>query len=273
MFGIGAFARLAQVSIRTLRYYDELGLLQPAQVDRWTSYRGYSAGQMARLNRILALRDLGFPLEDIKRLLDEEPSVEQLRGMLRLRQAEARERLAEEAARLARVEARLRQIDEEKNMSEYDVVVKSVQPVRVAALRGKAAGPGDDNIGPVLRPLYAQLERMLAAAGVKQTGPAIALYEDSGQADTPLTTIAALPIGDAKLPANQAFEVLDLPAVRVASTIYRGDMAGLGRGYAALMLWADTASERVDGYGREVYLDCTGPEDQWVTELQFALAD
>jgi len=58
MFGIGAFARLAQVSVRTLHYYDEQGLLRPAEIDSRTGYRWYTADQLRRLNRILALRDL-----------------------------------------------------------------------------------------------------------------------------------------------------------------------------------------------------------------------
>lgn len=273
MFGIGAFARLGQVSVRTLRYYGDLGLLEPAEVDEWTGYRGYAAEQLARLNRILALRDLGFALEEIKRVLDEELSAEQLRGMLRLRQAEARERLEQEAARLARVDARLRQIEREGIvMSEYDIHVKELDAVRVAALRGSAAGPGDQNIGPVLRPLYPRLGELLAKAGIKPVGPAMALYEDTGEGETPLTVIAAMPIGQAPSGSGRDFEVLDVPATRAATTVHQGDMASIGRGFEALMRWAESAGERVDGCGREVYVDCDGPEDTWVTELQFALA-
>ena len=60
MFKIGDFSKLSQVSVKTLRYYDELGLLKPQSIDRWTSYRYYEASQLRRLNRILALKDLGF---------------------------------------------------------------------------------------------------------------------------------------------------------------------------------------------------------------------
>ena len=63
MFKIGEFSKLSQVTVKTLRYYDEIGLLKPAEVDRFTSYRYYSARQLPRLHRILALKDLGLSLE------------------------------------------------------------------------------------------------------------------------------------------------------------------------------------------------------------------
>src|SRR5262249_11828576 len=132
VFGIGAFARVAQVSVRTLHHYDDIGLLRPAQVDPQTGYRWYRADQLPRLNRILALRDLGLPLAEVRRVVDDEVSLDELRGMLRLRQAEARDRVAAERERLARVEARLRQMEVEGRIGEYDIVVKPLEPQHVA---------------------------------------------------------------------------------------------------------------------------------------------
>lgn len=59
-FKIGDFSQLGQVSVRTLRLYDELNLIKPAETDKWTGYRYYTLDQLPRLNRILALKDLGF---------------------------------------------------------------------------------------------------------------------------------------------------------------------------------------------------------------------
>src|SRR5450631_4478491 len=72
MLNIGEFARLGQVSPRMLRHYDDLGLLQPSRVDPATGYRFYAVAQLSRLHRILALRDLGFSLDQISGLLDED---------------------------------------------------------------------------------------------------------------------------------------------------------------------------------------------------------
>ncbi len=87
MFSIGEFARLANVSPRTLRYYEEIGLLAPAAVDTATGYRSYSAYQLSRVHRIVALKDLGLSLEQLRPLLDD-LSAGQLEGMLRLKRAE-----------------------------------------------------------------------------------------------------------------------------------------------------------------------------------------
>jgi DNA-binding transcriptional MerR regulator len=72
MLKIGDFSSLARVSIKTLRYYDERELLSPTHVDPETGYRYYSASQLPRLHRILALRDLGFSLEQIATCLQEQ---------------------------------------------------------------------------------------------------------------------------------------------------------------------------------------------------------
>jgi DNA-binding transcriptional MerR regulator len=88
MFTIGDFAKLGRVSVRMLRHYDSLGLLIPAEVDRYTGYRMYRADQMSRLNRVIALKDLGFTLSQVRSILDEQVSADQLRGMLRLRRAQ-----------------------------------------------------------------------------------------------------------------------------------------------------------------------------------------
>jgi DNA-binding transcriptional MerR regulator len=113
---IGEFSRLARVSVKALRLYDRLGLLKPARTDELSGYRYYSSEQLPRLNAILALKDLGFSLEQVKRLLDEGLSELQIRAMLEVRREEAQHALEAERQRLARVEARLRRMDREGGM-------------------------------------------------------------------------------------------------------------------------------------------------------------
>src|SRR5436309_2527973 len=113
MFSIGDFARLGLVSVRMLRHYDGIGLLPPASVDDVTGYRSYAADQLPRLNRIVALRKLGFTLNQVAELLDDAVTAEQLHGMLRLRRAELAAQVAADSARLAQVEFRLRSIERE----------------------------------------------------------------------------------------------------------------------------------------------------------------
>src|SRR4051812_24844893 len=138
MLSIGDFARLGQVSPRMLRHYDQIGLLTPEHVDPATGYRSYGVAQLARLHRLLALRDLGFGLEHIAELLDDDVSVEQLRGMLRLRRGQIEQTVAEEQARLRRVEAHLRALEGSTAMPTEEIVIKRTQPLRIAESSGTA---------------------------------------------------------------------------------------------------------------------------------------
>src|SRR6478735_27254 len=113
MFRIGEFAQIAQVSGRQLRFYEELGLLQPAHVDAQTGYRYYTIRQLPRLNSILALKELGLALEQIGPLLEKDISPPELRSMLTLKRAQLERSLEEEAARLRHIESRIAQIDRE----------------------------------------------------------------------------------------------------------------------------------------------------------------
>ena len=134
MLKIGDFSSLAQVSIKTLRYYDERGLLSPAHIDPETGYRYYSASQLSRLHRILALKDFGFSLEQIARCLEEKVTAEQMRGMLLLRQAEQQAHVEEEHNRLGRLQSRIRLIEQETSMSQ-EVILKEVPKQWIASAR------------------------------------------------------------------------------------------------------------------------------------------
>ena len=274
MFGIGAFARVAQVSVRTLHHYDDIGLLPPAQVDPQTGYRWYRADQLQRLNRILALRDLGLPLPEVRKVVDDEISIDELRGMLRLRQAEARDRMAAEAERLSRVEARLRQMETEGRVGDYDVVVKPVDAQHVALVDTTATSFGNAALGPIFGRLFGELYGELDRAGVAPAGPTIALYEESEVAAAPIKVMACVPIDETDDITSDRIEVADVPAIpRAATTIHRGSMAHVEEAYRALLRWAEETGEQIDGFSREIYLECVGDPETWVTELQFALRE
>lgn len=117
MFRIGDFCRLSQTPVSTLRYYDEIGLLKPVEVDQFTGYRYYTFDQLARLNRILALKELGFRLDEIARLLDEEVPPQQLHAMLLGRRVDLREQVQGNHERIEQVDAWLKQIEKENPMT------------------------------------------------------------------------------------------------------------------------------------------------------------
>ncbi|MEU2788535.1 MerR family transcriptional regulator [Streptomyces sp. NPDC007100] len=268
MFTIGDFAGHGRVSARMLRHYDTIGLLRPARTDPVTGYRYYEASQLTRLNRIIALKDLGFSLQQVAAILDEQVSAAELRGMLRLRRAELAAAVTAAGARLARVEARLRTIESEGRMPADEVVVKRVEAVRVAELTGVAASFGPEDIGPVVQPLYEELFRRLAAAGIEPAGPGIAYYEDAPEGGDRITVHAAVVVAAAPRPSH-GFAIVDLPAVeRAATVVHRGPMERVLPTAQTLARWLGDSSYRSTGYPREVTLECPEDREGWVTELQ-----
>jgi DNA-binding transcriptional MerR regulator len=266
MFSIGDFARHGRVSVRMLRHYDAIGLLQPAHVDDATGYRSYDAQQLSRLNRIVALKDLGFTLERVRTLLDEKIGVEELGGMLTLRRAELQSQIAADTARLRGVEARLHLIERAGAMPTDDIQIKALPAVRVAELTGTAASFEPQSISPVIQPLYDELVRRLDQAGVTPVGPASAYYENVPDGDG-VVVHATLPVNVEA--AGHDFAVVDLPAVEQAATIvHRGSMDNVMSSIQTLASWIDAHGYRSVGLNRELYLQTGDDVDTWVTELQ-----
>ncbi|WP_393059835.1 MerR family transcriptional regulator [Streptomyces sp. LN549] len=269
MFTIGDFARYGRVSARMLRHYDAVGLLHPDRTDPATGYRYYGAAQLARLNRIIALKDLGFTLQQVRAVLDEEVGPEELRGMLRLRRVELEAAMAAAAARLTQVEARLRSIESEGHMPVEDVVIKSVPAVRVAELTAVAAGYEPEDITPVIGPLYERLFPLLGEAGVSPTGPGIARYEDAPEGGGAIVVHAGVTVSAPVGPVGDTgVTVVELPPFEAATIVHRGSMAGILPTAQALARGIDAGGHRSAGYAREVNLECPEDEDKWVTELQ-----
>src|SRR5271154_6465651 len=161
MFRIGEFAQIAQVSSRQLRFYDQLGLLEPAHTDDQTGYRYYSIRQLPRLNSILALKELGLSLEQIGPLLKDDISPSELRGMLTMKRAQVEQALREEGARLRHIESRIAQIDKHGVIEGYDVVTKSVAAVPFLSLRYACNGMDE----------AVRMVRCVAEDGAKQIKP------------------------------------------------------------------------------------------------------
>jgi len=266
MIRIGDFSKLSRVSVKTLRYYDEMGLLKPVEVDPFTGYRFYEFSQLTVLHRILALKELGFSLEEIGRLLDDGLSVEQMRGMLKLRETEARQRVQEEAERLQRIEAWLGQIEQEKEMSKYDVVIKNAEAVKVASVRDVVPTP------PEQGGLWNELEGYLAMQRIRPSGACFTLYHDEDFKERDWDLEVCEPITDA-LTESRRVKVHTLPAATLACAIHHGPFATIGEAYNALGKWIEANGYRIVGPCREVYLEIakngsqTDPDT--VTEIQF----
>lgn len=135
MIKIGLFSQLAQVSIRTLRHYADLGLLKPEFIDPKTNYRYYTLEQLPRLTRILAFKDMGLSLEQISVWINRDLSIDQLRKMLYSKQEELSEQIEQSTQQLRNIEARLLQIEQEGKPSPYEVILKNVAPYSIVSIR------------------------------------------------------------------------------------------------------------------------------------------
>jgi DNA-binding transcriptional MerR regulator/effector-binding domain-containing protein len=271
MFSIGEFARLGAVSIRTLRHYDEIGLLPPAQVDPVTGYRSYSPAQLRQLNRIVALKDLGLALGQIRQLLDG-ITVDELRGMLLLRQAQLERELLRQRHHLLGVEARLRHIAQEDDMPADDIVVKQIPPLGVVVISDTAPGWGTENIVPAVNRARVKFDELGISGLVQAAGPFMLVYE---QADGPEVTVSvALPVTrePARLPAPAQYRVL--PAIEAAAAVRSGPAATIyPMVYQDLVAWVQAHGYESHGPGRDIWLhevDDISEADQQVFETQLA---
>lgn len=263
MLKIGDFSTLAHTSVKTLRYYDEMGLLAPAWIDEQTGYRYYAARQLSQLHRILALRDLGFSLEQIAEMLRRGVTAEQMRGMLLLRQAEQQKRVDEETDRLSRLSSRIRLIERENTMS-YDVVLKTLPQQPIASLRETI--PAYNAIGP----LYGKLAGMLGPAMAGAT-LSVALWHDQEHKESDVDAEAGFYLRQGIAPVP-GVAVYGLPETTAACTVHNGSYQRLGEAYDALLQWVSENGYEVAAPIRELYVHCTKPvrqdDESYVTEIQ-----
>ncbi|HCR69962.1 MAG TPA: MerR family transcriptional regulator [Anaerolineae bacterium] len=280
MFKIGEFSRLSRVSVRMLRHYDQLGLLTPSQTDSFTGYRYYSADQLPRLNRIIALRDLGFSLEQIAEMLDEDVSAEQLLGMLKLKRADVEQQMQTEQERLSRLEAQIKQMNQAANHTKYDVILRDIESELVGTYREVAK---DDNR---IQEMFDLVEIYIAGyENARADKPPFTIYYDDEYRDEEIDCEVCVPLKYA-IPENESIRVRKTPKqFKVACVIHVGNYLNIGQAYNALLNWIDSNGYQMKGLIREIYLKygADGLEfelpqtylaqesNQYVTELQLAV--
>jgi len=278
MFKISDFSRFTRISVKMLRHYDELGLLKPAHVDPFTGYRYYSPNQVPRLNRIIALKDMGFSLEQIGDFLTDELSLEEIRGMLKLRRAEIEQRVRQEQARLAQVETQLRRLEEEARPSPYEVILREVPPLMVAAIRQTLPDTDD----PIAR-LFDEVEAHVAQYQARASFSPLTISYDSDFPEEQVEVEVAVPICF-PIPSSERIIVRELPAVpAMACVVYEGSYEQGLSALSALSAWMEGNGYEAAGALREVYLRFSADdaarlriptaflaenEKQFVTEIQ-----
>ena len=278
MIKIGDFSKLAHVSIKTLHHYGELGLVKPAHVDRYSGYRFYTLDQLPQLNRILAFKELGFSLEQIAQLLDENLSIAEMRGMLRMKQMELSQQLQEEQSRLARVEIHLRQIEQEGYQPIGGIAIKEIPSQTILSARVVAAY--EEAISPARHSLQKLLKIHLDRSRLKTTSPWFTIISNMPYNEHNLEVELAIGVkpragqraGDWGEGPVQLQELGEIP--KMASVIHMGDYATLPTAYTSLYGWTQNHGYKISGSFHEIYLPESGisaiPDflDAGATEVQ-----
>ena len=273
MFSIGEFSRVARVTPRLLRHYEELGLFQPEHIDPETGYRFYSALQLPHLNRILALKELGLSLSQILRLLDEHISTEEIRGMLIMRKAQIEQTLRDELERVRSIEARLGQIEEQGELFD-DVVLKAIPARTFLSIRQVV--PSKEEGFALMAEMQGVLPRLAGKSAIGQF--ALRFLSESFETENIDVEMGFLLDGDVPKTVlrsdGRTMTVHTLPAVETMATLVSVGIANHERSYGRLGTWMEHHQFRLAGPGWEVFIEPFHPAkgDEVVIEMQLPVA-
>ena len=268
MLRIGDFARLGGLTVRALRHYEAEGLLAPAQVDEATGYRSYRFEQLAALDRILALRDLGFSLADVRDLVASDAGVSSLLERLRRQRTRIAAEVERQSSRLRRLEALWRSISADPEAAALSVRVRPIPDVRAMTIRARVRSQG--------APIAALFEEAEARAARDRVDRSPFLLFHAA-----LDVEACVPVRA----ASRGPGVRIVPGAPLAGVVtYAGAYAQTRSLHARMLRWLERSGMRASGPLREVYhrfgADQRGyrlppkrlapSPEQFVTELQVA---
>jgi len=263
MIRIGDFSRITKVSIKALRFYEEMKLLEPMHVDPSSGYRYYSARQLPQLNRILFFKQLGFSLQEIQSLLADNIPARDLREMLESRQNEVTQTLTLAREQLASIVTLIKQIDQEGRKLAYEVLFKDVEPRRVACFRAKLS-----NYGGLDRLFSRLFTRAAKAAHARQRG---AIWHKCAHADGEIDCEALVFLDDDIAPPP-GWKVRELPACTVASIIHREVEPTVPLVYTSAMEAIELRGHKIEWPMREFYFSTGNNLDFDATETQFVVS-
>lgn len=277
MYKIGEFSRFAQVTIDALRHYDKIGLLKPARIDPFTGYRYYSARQLHSVNQILALKSLGFSLEEMVPIVQGVVSDEEIRGMLKFQFLSTKRDLKAAQLRLERIEAHLQSLSLEDSFMTYDVTVKPVEAVIIASIREVVADKADvpERCGAMFSSIANWLKSNQLPIGIPMT---IYFNESYVESDVDLECAFTIPNGEAALAVStegsticvRQMDAVAETAVTVVTDDFYKKVDGLTPAYQSLGNWIEANGYQIAGPPRELMYG--SPEQGDLTaEIQFPI--
>ena len=257
---VGDFSRITHLSVKTLRHYHDVGLLEPAEVNPGTGYRYYRQNQVPTAQVIRRLRDLGMPVAEVRAVLaaDDLPA-----------------RNALIAAHLDRLEAELAEtrsaVDSLRNLLQRPATAASIEHRTVPASPAIGIRAVIDRADLLIwwRGALGELHATVSAQGLSPTGPSGGLYtsellqRDQGEA------VVFIPVTGPVRTVGRV-EPFEVPSAELAIITHRGALDDIDLTYAELGTYTTRHEISVDGPLREYYLrnalDDPDPA-HWVTEL------
>ncbi|MCU0492393.1 MAG: helix-turn-helix domain-containing protein [Chloroflexaceae bacterium] len=236
MLRIGDIAKLVAVSTRTLRLYAEQGLFLPEAVDPHTGYRYYTLQQLPQLQRILALKELGLSLADIRQAVDTNLEMNAIRALLEAKQRELQAHVQETQGQLAAIAVRLRQLDLDDH-SPYDVILKPTAPCHT--------DPQCDACESIAA---------LQAGTVVMRPNMVSLHTPVRQLPPSLVGNHLCMVWDEQLAARERLwlpftsDHVQPDAVGAATILHYGDSTGLFAAHRALLSWIDQHRYTIAGH-------------------------
>lgn len=271
IFKIGEFSKLMQVSIRMLRYYDEMDLLKPGKIDSYTGYRLYSVEQIPVLQKILLLRDLKFSVEEIVKVLanwDERFVIEQLAVKKKAIQDELR--LGEQ--RIARIERAINDFKRKEIDVSYNVSFRSIPSLKILSLRKVI--PNYACEGMLWNELFGFIRR--EHIEIIQGNNNLAIYHDQDHKDSDVDVevgVAVQQLGKNK----DGFTFRETEQINMmACMLVYGPYENLGKAYQSFAYWLDQHEQyEMTGLCRQICYKGPYNEDnpeKYLTEIQMPVA-
>lgn len=266
MFKIGEFSKLIKVPIKTLRYYDELGIFKPIKIDRFTGYRYYSASQLDTLNKILSLKDIGFSLEQIKYIIENNVSSEKLISMLKMKEIETNEIIKANNEKLNRINSLVKMLNNKEDIvMNYNVVIKKIEPTMAACLRDIIPDYSAQH------DLWCEMAEHLNKHNIKILPGCGVIYHDPGFKESNVD-MEIVELTSAAVPETDRIKYKELPGYEtVATLIHKGFYDRLSDSYTVLLKWIEENGYKICGPNMEIYIAgewCTDNPDEYITEIQ-----
>ena len=217
MLKIGDFSKLSRISIRMLHHYDEIGLLRPRSIDRFTGYRYYSEDQLMKAVKISALKEMGFSLAVIGEMLNKYDDPRELAKFLETRRVEVQEEIKESGHRIMLLDAAIKRLRKDDMAMNYSVVLKTMPQRFVASVREII--PAYDQEGLLWKRLGVETGNM----NLQMADPmySLAVFHDQGYKEGDVDVEIQISVkGSYDNTEHVVFKTV--PEVEIASAVYKG---------------------------------------------------